>query len=165
MTWNKLISKLLRRQADGVGELPIEGKLPEFEGVGPWLNVAAPLTPAALAGRVAMIDFWTYSCVNCLRTVPYVNAWHRAYSPLGLTIIGIHTPEFEFEKAEANVRSAVARLGIEYPVVMDNDYRLWNRFRNHYWPAHYFVDAEGNLRAHHFGEGGTATRRRSSGVC
>ena len=92
--------------------------------------------------------------MNCLRTIPYVNAWHKAYSEYGLVIIGIHTPEFEFEKDEESVRLAVERLGIKYPVALDNQYKLWHRFKNHYWPAHYFVDAQGNLRSHHFGEGG-----------
>ena len=153
MDFSKIVSKIFWRSADKVGQLPIVGKMPEFEGVGPWLN-SSPLNREELAGKVILVDFWTYSCVNCLRTIPYVNAWHDAYSEHGLVIIGIHTPEFEFEKSEENVQLAISRLGIKYPVALDNQYKLWHRYRNHYWPAHYFADIQGNLRAHHFGEGG-----------
>lgn len=133
--------------------LPIEAKAPEFKGLTGWIN-SAPLTLASLAGKVVLVDFWTYSCINCVRTIPYVRAWHDAYKERGLVIIGVHTPEFDFEKDRANVEAAVARFGIAYPVALDNDYAMWNAYRNHYWPAHYFIDAKGNIRYQHFGEGG-----------
>lgn len=132
--------------------LPVEGKAPEFAGIIAWLN-GGPLTMAGLAGKVVLVDFWTYSCVNCVRTLPYVQAWHEAYKEKGLVIVGVHTPEFDFEKNESNVRDAVMKFGITYPVAMDNGYVTWNAYNNHYWPAHYFVDANGNVRYHHFGEG------------
>ena len=106
-----------------------------------------------LRGRVVVIDFWTYSCINCLRTLPYLKAWNERYKDHGLTIIGVHAPEFAFEKDQANVRRAVSELGITYPVAIDNDYAIWRAFDNQYWPAHYFVDAQGRIRGHHFGEG------------
>jgi cytochrome c biogenesis protein CcdA/thiol-disulfide isomerase/thioredoxin len=122
-------------------------------GANTWFNSPA-LTPAALHGKVVLIDFWTYSCINCLRTLPYIKAWNEKYKDSGLVIIGVHTPEFPFEKDEANVRKAVHDLGIAYPVVMDNDYRIWRSFSNQFWPADYFIDATGAARFHHFGEGG-----------
>jgi cytochrome c biogenesis protein CcdA/thiol-disulfide isomerase/thioredoxin len=135
------------------GALPIEGPLPAFDGVTAWLN-SAPLTPDSLRGKVVLIDFWTYSCINCLRALPYVNAWYEKYRDHGLVVIGVHSPEFAFEKIPTNVMRAVKELGIAYPVALDNDYALWKAFNNQFWPAHYFVDATGNIRAHHFGEGG-----------
>jgi cytochrome c biogenesis protein CcdA/thiol-disulfide isomerase/thioredoxin len=126
--------------------------LPDLSGATAWIN-SAPLTPAALHGKVVLIDFWTYSCINCLRTLPYVNAWYERYKESGLVVIGVHTPEFPFEKDESNVRKAVQRLGIRYPVAMDNDYSIWRAFNNEYWPAQYFIDAAGHVRYHHFGEG------------
>jgi cytochrome c biogenesis protein CcdA/thiol-disulfide isomerase/thioredoxin len=131
-------------------------RMPDISDSGPWLNLpnAAPLTPASLHGKVVVVDFWTYSCINCLRTLPYLKAWNAKYKDSGLVIIGVHTPEFPFEKDEANLRKAVHDLGITYPVVMDNDYRIWRAFNNEYWPAHYFIDANGRIRFHHFGEGG-----------
>ena len=102
---------------------------------------------------MVVIDFWTYSCINCLRSLPYINAWYGKYKDSGLVVIGVHTPEFPFEKDEANVRKAVRELGINYPVAMDNDYRIWRAFHNRFWPAHYFIDAAGRVRYHHFGEG------------
>lgn len=131
---------------------PVEGELPALEGAVAWLNSAA-LTPEQLRGRVVVIDFWTYSCINCLRTLPYLKAWNERYQEHGLTIIGVHAPEFAFEKDAANVRRAVRELGIRYPVAIDNDYSIWRAFNNQYWPAHYFVDAQGRIRGHHFGEG------------
>jgi len=125
---------------------------PELTGATTWIN-SAPLTPASLRGKVVLIDFWTYSCINCLRTLPYIKAWNDKYKADGLVIIGIHTPEFPFEKDEANVRKAVHDLGITYPVAMDNDYRIWQAFNNQYWPADYFIDATGHIRHHEFGEG------------
>ena len=126
--------------------------LPVLDGATAWINSPA-LTPASLRGKVVVIDFWTYSCINCLRSLPYLNAWHGKYKDSGLVIIGVHTPEFPFEKDEANVRKAARELGIDYPVAMDNDYRIWRTFHNRFWPAHYFIDATGRVRFHHFGEG------------
>ena len=100
-----------------------------------------------------LVDFWTYSCINCLRSLPYVKAWAEKYRRDGLVVIGVHAPEFAFEREPANVRKAVADLGIHYPVALDNDYAIWRAFQNNYWPAHYFIDAQGRIRAHHFGEG------------
>jgi cytochrome c biogenesis protein CcdA/thiol-disulfide isomerase/thioredoxin len=126
--------------------------LPDLSGATLWIN-SPPLTPASLRGKVVLVDFWTYSCINCLRTLPYIKAWNEKYKDSGLVIIGVHTPEFAFEKDEANVRKAVKDLGITYPVAMDNDYRIWRSFNNEYWPADYFVDGTGRIRFHHFGEG------------
>jgi len=126
--------------------------LPELSGATAWIN-STPLTPASLRGKVVLVDFWTYSCINCLRTLPYIKAWNDRYKDSGLVIIGVHTPEFPFEKDESNVRKAVRDLGISYPVAMDNNYAIWRNFNNEYWPADYFVDATGHIRFHHFGEG------------
>ena len=103
-----------------------------------------------------LIDFWTYSCINCLRSIPFVRAWHEQYAKDGLVVIGVHAPEFAFERNPANVRKAVRDLGIRYPVALDNQYKLWSALKNNYWPAHYFIDAKGRVRFHHFGEGGYA---------
>jgi cytochrome c biogenesis protein CcdA/thiol-disulfide isomerase/thioredoxin len=132
---------------------PVEGELPPLTGATAWLN-SAPLDGQQLRGKVVLIDFWTYSCINCLRTLPYLKAWYERYKDHGFVIIGVHAPEFAFEKDEANVRRAVSDLGIRYPVAIDNDYVIWRAFDNQYWPAHYFIDAEGRIRGHHFGEGG-----------
>jgi cytochrome c biogenesis protein CcdA/thiol-disulfide isomerase/thioredoxin len=125
----------------------------DLSGAMAWIN-SQPLTLASLRGKVVLIDFWTYSCINCLRTLPYIKAWNEKYKDSGLVVIGVHTPEFPFEKDESNVRKAVRDLGVTYPVAMDNDYRIWRNFNNNYWPAHYFIDATGKVRYHHFGEGG-----------
>ncbi len=130
----------------------IEGDLPPFVGVTQWLN-SNPLTPEALRGKVVLVDFWTYSCINCLRALPYVTNWYNKYKDHGLVVIGVHTPEFAFEKNVRNVQRALKDLGINYPVAMDNDYAIWQAFNNQYWPAHYFIDAKGKIRSHHFGEG------------
>ena len=135
-----------------VSELPFEGRLPPLDGAVAWLN-SPPLTPESLRGKVVLIDFWTYSCINCLRALPYVKAWNERYKDHGLVVIGVHAPEFAFEKDEGNVRQAVKNLGVTYPVALDNDYAIWRAFKNHYWPAHYFIDADGVIRGHHFGEG------------
>jgi cytochrome c biogenesis protein CcdA/thiol-disulfide isomerase/thioredoxin len=125
---------------------------PDLSGATAWIN-SQPLTFASLRGKVVLVDFWTYSCINCLRTLPYIKAWNEKYKDSGLVIIGVHTPEFPFEKDEANVRKAVKDLGITYPVPMDNNYKIWRSFNNEYWPADYFIDATGAVRFHHFGEG------------
>ena len=132
--------------------LPVEGKLPSFSGATSWLNSQA-LTPEALRGKVVLVDFWTYTCINWQRTQPYVRAWAERYKDQGLVVIGVHTPEFPFEKNVENIRSGLKRFGIEYPVAVDSDYRVWDAFANRYWPAIYVADASGNIRYHQFGEG------------
>ncbi len=129
------------------------GQAPALAGIAHWIN-SNPLTFEQLKGKVVLIDFWTYSCINCLRTLPYIKQWDKDYKNRGLVIIGVHTPEFEFEKDLNNVESAVKRLGITYPVALDNDYQTWLNYNNHYWPAHYLIDQQGNIRLVHFGEGG-----------
>jgi cytochrome c biogenesis protein CcdA/thiol-disulfide isomerase/thioredoxin len=131
------------------------GEAPEFANTESWFNTPAerPLTMKGLRGRVVLIDFWTYTCVNCIRTLPYLNAWSKRYEKDGLTIVGVHTPEFPFEREASNVEAAIAREGIEYPVVQDNEQGTWNAYGNLYWPAEYFVDASGDVRYAHFGEG------------
>jgi cytochrome c biogenesis protein CcdA/thiol-disulfide isomerase/thioredoxin len=141
--------------AGGRLELPIEGRLPSLGQLGPWIN-SVGLTPEQLRGKVVLIDFWTYSCINCIRSIPYVRAWHQAYADDGLVVIGIHAPEFAFERDPDNVRKAVADLGIRYPVALDNKLAVWTALKNNYWPAHYFFDAQGRQRYHHFGEGNYA---------
>ena len=133
--------------------LPNEGKAPELTGITGWINTP-PLTLSGLKGKVVLIDFWTYSCINCLRTLPYIEKWYDTYKDQGLVIIGVHTPEFEFEKDLQNVEEAAQRLGVKYPVALDNNYRTWIAYHNHYWPAHYLIDQDGNIRMEHFGEGG-----------
>jgi thiol-disulfide isomerase/thioredoxin len=132
--------------------LPIEGELPSLDSATAWLN-SPPLTAAGLRGKVVLIDFWTYSCINWLRSLPYVRAWARKYKEQGLVVIGVHAPEFAFEKNLDNVRRAVKDMRIEYPIAIDNDHALWRAFKNAYWPALYFVDAQGHIRHHKFGEG------------
>ncbi len=134
------------------GGLPIEGEIPSLGGATSWVNSPA-LTPAELRGKVVLVDFWTYSCINCLRALPYVKAWYAKYKDHGLVVIGVHSPEFAFEKDPASVRRAVSELGVTYPVALDDDYAIWQGFNNQYWPAHYFIDAAGHIRSHHFGEG------------
>jgi len=132
--------------------LPIEGPAPALDGAVQWLN-SPPLTNAQLRGKVVLVDFWTYSCINCLHALPYVRAWAEKYKDKGLVVIGVHAPEFAFEKDIGNVRKAVQDLKIDFPVAIDNNYAIWRAFNNEYWPAHYFIDARGNIRYHHFGEG------------
>lgn len=139
--------------------LPIEGTLPPLEGAVQWLN-SPPLTAEALKGKVVLVDFWTYSCINCLRTLPYVKAWAEKYKDQGLVVIGVHAPEFAFERDVNNVTKAMKDLGITYPVAIDNNYKIWRAFNNQYWPAHYFADAKGQIRYHHFGEGDYAESER-----
>ncbi|RQS68165.1 cytochrome c biogenesis protein DipZ [Burkholderia sp. Bp8963] len=138
--------------ASAAAALPVEGTLPALDGAVQWLN-SPPLTVASLRGKVVLVDFWTYSCINCLRTLPYIQAWAHKYAPYGLVVIGVHAPEFAFERDIGNVRKAVHDLGIDYPVAIDNRYAIWRAFGNEYWPAHYFIDAQGRIRRHHFGEG------------
>ncbi|MBY4866495.1 MULTISPECIES: cytochrome c biogenesis protein DipZ [Burkholderia] len=140
--------------------LPVEGTLPSLDGAVQWLN-SPPLTAAGLRGKVVLVDFWTYSCINCLRTLPYTTAWARKYAPYGLVVIGVHAPEFAFERDIGNVKKAVHDLGIDYPVAIDNRYAIWRAFGNEYWPAHYFIDAQGRIRHHHFGEGEYAQSERA----
>jgi cytochrome c biogenesis protein CcdA/thiol-disulfide isomerase/thioredoxin len=143
---------MMMSAAKPAGDLPVEGAIPSFTGATLWLN-SPPLTPEALRGKVVMVDFWTYSCINCLRALPFVESWYEKYKDHGLVVIGVHAPEFAFEKDPNNVRRAVADLKVTYPVALDNDYAIWQAFNNQYWPAHYFIDATGRIRGHHFGEG------------
>jgi hypothetical protein len=133
-------------------EFPVEGTLPAFDGAIAWLN-SKPLTPADLRGRVVLVNFGTYTCINWIRSLPYVRAWADKYVNLGLAVIGVQTPEFEFEGELDNVERAIKEMDVRYPVAVDNDYAVWQAFDNHYWPALYFADAQGQLRHHHFGEG------------
>jgi thiol-disulfide isomerase/thioredoxin len=150
-----------RARTNAMGELVlgVEGTLPPLDGLGPWFN-SPPLTREQLKGKVVVIDFWTYSCINCLRSLPYVKAWDAKYRKDGLVIIGVHAPEFAFEREPANVAQAIKDLGVTYPIALDNRYVLWNALHNNYWPAHYFVDAQGRVRFHHFGEGEYAMSER-----
>jgi cytochrome c biogenesis protein CcdA/thiol-disulfide isomerase/thioredoxin len=140
---------------DGEANLPVLGTAPEFVDTQDWFNTPGdrPLTLRSLRGRVVLIDFWTYSCINCLRTLPYLTAWDRTYRKDGLTIVGVHSPEFPFEKDASNVQEAIERNGIHYPVAQDNDLATWSAYGNQYWPAEYFIDAQGRVRYAHFGEG------------
>jgi cytochrome c biogenesis protein CcdA/thiol-disulfide isomerase/thioredoxin len=149
----KTPAKSADTQPGAAGEsLGVEGGFPSLEGATDWLN-SPPLTPQGLKGKVVVIDFWTYSCINCLRSIPYVRAWAEKYKDHGLVVIGVHTPEFAFERNVGNVRAAVSDLKIGYPVAIDDDYKIWRAFDNQYWPAHYFIDAQGRIRHSHFGEG------------
>ncbi|MCQ1838207.1 cytochrome c biogenesis protein DipZ [Neorhizobium galegae] len=132
--------------------LPVEGRAPSLDGAVEWLN-SAPPTAEQLRGKVVLVDFWTYSCINCIRTVPYVRAWAEKYKDQGLVVIGVHAPEFAFEKRIDNVKKAVGDFKIGYPIAIDNDYKIWRAFENSYWPAQYLIDARGQIRYHHFGEG------------
>jgi cytochrome c biogenesis protein CcdA/thiol-disulfide isomerase/thioredoxin len=132
--------------------LPVEGELPSLEGATQWLNTS-PLSAQALRGKVVLVDFWTYSCINCIRSLPYVRGWADKYRDHGLVVIGVHAPEFAFEKDPQNVSKAIKDLGVDYPVALDNQYAIWKGFNNEYWPAHYFIDTQGRIRHHHFGEG------------
>ncbi len=150
--WPGLARSIVHRLAGERTELPVEGRLAPFDGATGWLN-SDPLTPEALRGRVVLVDFWTYTCINWLRTLPYVRAWDAKYRAAGLTIIGVHTPEFGFERDLDNVVPQSESLGVEYPIAVDSDYGVWRAFANHYWPAVYLADTEGRIRFHHFGEG------------
>jgi thiol-disulfide isomerase/thioredoxin len=132
--------------------LPVEGRLPSFDGATGWLN-SPPLTPDGLRGKVVLVEFLTYTCINWLRTMPYIRAWSEKYRDHGLVVVGVHTPEFPFEKDVENVRQAIDDMRIEFPIAIDSDFAIWQAFANHYWPALYFVDAMGRIRHHRFGEG------------
>jgi thiol-disulfide isomerase/thioredoxin len=132
--------------------LPDLGSAPEFAGIDNWLN-SKPLTMAGLRGKVVLVDFWTYSCVNCIRTLPYVESWYQKYAAEGLVVVGVHSPEFAFEHDTGNVAAAITRFGITYPVAQDNEFATWNAYTNEYWPADYLIDATGQLRNAHYGEG------------
>jgi thiol-disulfide isomerase/thioredoxin len=147
-----LLRSIVHRLAGDEVALPIEGELASFGGATGWLN-SPPLTPESLRGRVVLVDVWTYTCINWLRTLPYVRAWAAKYADAGLTVVGIHTPEFGFERDVDNITVRAREFGVEYPIAIDSDYGVWRAFDNHYWPAAYLADAEGRIRFHHFGEG------------
>jgi thiol-disulfide isomerase/thioredoxin len=133
--------------------LPVEGEMPPLGGATGWLN-SQPLTPAGLRGKVVLVDFWTYTCINWLRSLPYLRAWAEKYKDQGLVVIGVHSPEFEFEKDADNVRRAAKARRIDFPIALDEDHAIWRAFKNRYWPALYVIDAQGRIRHHQFGEGG-----------
>jgi thiol-disulfide isomerase/thioredoxin len=138
--------------ATATASLQDYGAAPEFTGVEQWLNSPA-LTMSALRGKVVLVDFWTYSCINCLRTLPHVNRWAETYKAQGLVVVGVHTPEFPFERSSGNLKTAMQRFGVKHPVAQDNRYATWKAYGNEYWPAFYLVDAGGHIRYRHFGEG------------
>ncbi|HSS60676.1 MAG TPA: redoxin domain-containing protein [Candidatus Limnocylindrales bacterium] len=144
--------QVARHQGVAAADLPIEGKLPSLEGANDWLN-SQPLTPSGLRGHVVVVQFWTYTCINWLRTQAHYRAWSQRYRDSGLVTIGVHTPEFKFEHDLDNVRWAVQARKIDYPVAIDNDFEVWRAFANQYWPALYFIDSQGRIRHHRFGEG------------
>src|SRR5215211_4874907 len=146
------LSRLTGATAHRTSSLDDFGPAPELTGLTDWIN-SQPLTLAGLRGRVVVVDFWTYSCINCLRTLPYLKAWDGAYRKAGLVVLGVHSPEFSFERVPGNVRNAVRELGVRYPVALDNDFDTWHAFSNQYWPAKYFIDRRGHIRFVHFGEG------------
>lgn len=142
--------------AAGAGPQPAladMGRAPEFTGLDKWLNTDQPLSISGLKGKVVLVDFWTFACVNCANTLPHVVDWYRKYQPQGLVVVGIHTPEFAFEKVTANVQDALKRFDIRFPVAQDNRYATWSAYSNQYWPAFYLVDKAGRIRRTHFGEG------------
>jgi thiol-disulfide isomerase/thioredoxin len=138
-----------QKAPSAVGTYPLNG----LSGAGEWIN-SSPLTAKQLKGKVVVVDFWDYSCINCIRAIPYVRAWADKYKADGLVVIGVHTPEFDIEKQLPNVQKAVKKFNVTFPVALDNDMRVWNAFHNQYWPADYFIDATGKVRFEHFGEGG-----------
>jgi thiol-disulfide isomerase/thioredoxin len=147
-----LLRSLAHRLAGDAAGLPVEGHLASFDGATGWIN-SEPLTPEGLRGRVVLVDFWTYTCINWLRTLPYVRAWAAKYADAGLTVVGLHTPEFGFERDVDNITTQSRTFGVEYAVAIDSDYRIWQAFANHFWPAVYLADEQGRIRFHHFGEG------------
>lgn len=155
----KELDSLAGRKAQTITEdsqklLSEGGSAPEFAGIDHWLNVPSALTFPALRGKVVLVDFWTYTCINCVRTLPHLTTWYECYKNDGLVIVGVHTPEFAFERETQNVANAIKQFHITYPVAQDNDYQTWAAYRNHYWPAEYLIDAKGHIRRTHFGEGG-----------
>jgi thiol-disulfide isomerase/thioredoxin len=146
-----LVTGLAQARAEGL-QLGDFGPAPAFAGIDKWLN-SQPLTIEGLKGKVVLIDFWTYSCINCLRTLPYVTKWYDTYKDKGLVVVGVHTPEFAFEKLTKNVQTAISRFGIGYPVAQDNNYATWTAYKNQYWPAEYLIDKTGKIVLEHFGEG------------
>ncbi len=150
-------------QANAGHALPVLGVAPEFVDTQKWFNTPGqkPLSLKGLRGHVVLVDFWTYSCINCIRTLPYLNAWYRKYRSKGFVIVGVHTPEFPFEHSAANVAAAVKENGIEYPVAQDNDYGTWNAYHNEYWPAEYLIDAQGRVRLADFGEGDYEAKQKA----
>jgi cytochrome c biogenesis protein CcdA/thiol-disulfide isomerase/thioredoxin len=151
------------REANAGERLPVLGRAPQFKDTQQWFNTPGdrPLSLARLRGHVVLVDFWTYSCINCIRTLPYLNAWYDKYHSKGFDIVGVHTPEFPFEHSAANVAAAVKQNGIRYPVVQDNDYATWNAYKNEYWPAEYLIDAQGRIRLADFGEGEYGAKQRA----
>jgi thiol-disulfide isomerase/thioredoxin len=137
----------------GQQALPSDSAAPEFTGIDLWLN-SEPLDMAKLRGKVVLVDFWTYSCINCAHTLPALVKWHRAYKDQGLVVIGVHTPEFPYERETAGLQTAMQRFHIEYPVAQDNHYATWQAYNNQYWPAQYLIDRNGRIVRQHFGEGG-----------
>ena len=148
-----------QQMTPGSTRLPIEGKLPSLAGATGWLNSHA-LTPTDLRGKVVLVDFWTYTCINWLRSLPHVRAWADRYKDQGLVVIGVHAPEFPFERDVDNVRRAAKEMRVDYPIAIDNDFAVWRAFDNHYWPALYIIDAQGRVRHHQFGEGGYEASER-----
>ena len=142
----------MRQMSPAIAQLPIEGDLPSLQGANEWLN-SQPLAKEPLRGKVVLINFCTYTCINWLRQLPFVRAWDEKYRNQGLVVIGVHTPEFEFEKNLDNVRPALKNMRVDYPIAVDSDYAIWNAFKNQYWPALYFADKQGRIRHHQFGEG------------
>ena len=147
-----LIGCTVQQVAAAAAQLTSEGDLPSLDGATGWIN-SPPLTSANLRGKVVLVDFWTYTCINWRRSFPYVRAWAEKYKTQGLVVIGVHTPEFEFEQNIANVRQAAREIMVDYPIAVDTNYAIWNAFNNQYWPALYIVDAQGHIRHHAFGEG------------
>ena len=147
-----LKGRKLSTDTDSGGLFNANKSMPEFAGITKWLN-SEPLTAKGLKGKVVLIDFWTYTCINCIRSLPHVTGWYEKYKDQGFVVIGVHTPEFEFEKDTKNVQNAVKQYKIHYPVAQDNDFATWNNYSNQYWPAEYLIDAKGVIRRTHFGEG------------
>jgi thiol-disulfide isomerase/thioredoxin len=155
---NNFFGNLFRpKQTSGQGNasssLPVLYPAPEFRGLENWINTSPISSMRQLQGKVVLIDFWTYSCINCLNAMPYVKTWHKKYKDHGLVVLGIHAPEFGFEKKYQNVLKAVKKHQIKFPVAQDNGFRLWRAYKNRYWPALYLVDKQGRVRYMHFGEG------------
>ncbi len=155
---NQAVSSTLNSLKGQANQAPLEnqGQAPDFIGITNWLNTSAPISIKDLRGKVVLVDFWTYTCINCIRTLPFVTSWYDKYHTQGFVVVGIHTPEFEFEKDTGNVESAIKRFNIHYPVAQDNNYATWNNYNNQYWPAEYLIDSQGNIRETNFGEGNYA---------